>query len=1553
MILVSLFVQSYKSQITTFNYTGGSQNYVVPAGVTVICFTVSGAQGMRNAQGSNLGGLGGRVTGSMPVTPGQVLQINVGGGGLISSAGGFNGGGNGGIITTNCCPTSHAGGGGGASDIRIAPYGLANRVAVGGGGGGTGGNRVVGCAPGTGGGGGGGYFGGGGGGAYGGSPGAGGSQVAGGAGGASCCGCPLAPQPGAAGAAGQGGQGGNLGGCNNQAANNPGCAGGIGGALTGGIGPNCTGGTGCPSTWAGASGGGGSNFAGGAVIGPAHFAGVQAGHGQVIIQPNCCQTPTIVPVANPNPICAGKTATLTATGAGIGGTYTWTPGPINGSLVTVSPSVTTIYTVSGSNTLNCVGTQTIQLTVNPLPTVTPGSNSPVCSGGTINLTVNAASTYTWSGPNLFSSSLQNPNIINATTAMSGNYTVSVTNASGCTNSAVTNVTVNPTPTISPGNTGPYCAGATINLTVAANASYTWTGPSAFLNNNQNPTIANSSTVNGGVYTVTVTTTGGCNSTGTTNVIVNPAPTPTANSNSPVCLGSPLNLTGLGGTTYTWTGPNNYTSTLQNPSIPTASLANAGNYTLSVTNTNGCTNSVVINVVINGLPTITVTNPTVCLNSPFSLTASGGTAYAWSGPNAYNSNLQNPFFAAASNSLAGSYTVLVTSAQGCTNTSIANVSVVPLPTVSVAGTNTFCSQNFNGSPNSVILTASGAGSFNWTLPAGFNATPNLNSNIITVTGPLTAVQTVASMSVIGTSGTCTNSAVYSLTVMPNPTLTVLSGSMCAGFNVALSASGASTYTWSPGASLNTTFGPTVIANPSQTTVYNVIGSDAGCNSQSQTGTATVVVNPTVTIAPNSPTVCYGSTINLTAVGATNYTWTPNIAINTLNGPNVSVNPLTNQTYSVIGEQSTCTHVAVTTVTVISLPVVLVNTSAAYICMNNFNGSPNSVTLTASGANSYQWVGLSGLTPNNTSGSSIIAASIPPSVIGTGSVIGSVGTCSSMSTFSIPIMVNPIISATSNTMCFNSSAMISASGATNYFWSPANNLNTTTGSSVIANPIVTTVYSVFGSSLNCNSQSQTSTVTVIPNPSLTISPLNATICAGSTLPMMAAGATSYTWSPSASLDNSNTANVNATPNITTVYTVIGELNGCTSSTTRQVTVVPLPTLMAEANPPAICAGDKTTINANGAYTYTWSPIYGLSNPYSNQTIANPTITTVYTLIGNNGACTASLSVPVVVLPKPVMSLTSTNPKICKGSNTTIFASGAQNYIWSPQNGLNMLSSSAAIASPSVSTNYTIIGVNSSGSVSCVMTQEVFVQVVPNATASTSGSVSICRGESVRISAYGGDTYVWYPSTGLSNNLVPFPYASPSITTVYSANVSNGGMCSSVAQVTVNVHPYPEVNAGPDQTINLDEPMYLNATGTGTLTWVFGEGILCKDCPYTQIMPKNSSCYRIEAVNQFGCKATDEVCVEVTKDFNVYIPNVFTPNYDGINDEFMVYGTGIEEIEMIIFDRWGERLYTSKEQLKGWDGTFKGEMSKNDAYVYLINFKTIDGKKHTRTGHVTLMK
>jgi gliding motility-associated-like protein len=121
----------------------------------------------------------------------------------------------------------------------------------------------------------------------------------------------------------------------------------------------------------------------------------------------------------------------------------------------------------------------------------------------------------------------------------------------------------------------------------------------------------------------------------------------------------------------------------------------------------------------------------------------------------------------------------------------------------------------------------------------------------------------------------------------------------------------------------------------------------------------------------------------------------------------------------------------------------------------------------------------------------------------------------------------------------------------------------------------------------------------------------------------------------------------------------------------------------------------------------------------------------------------------------------------------------------------------------------------------------------------------------------------------------------------------------------------------------------------------------------MPKNSGIYRVEAINQYGCKAIDETAIEITNYYNIYIPNVFTPNADGNNDEFLVYGTGITELQMEIFDRWGEKLYTSNDQLKGWNGSYLDVLCKNDVYVYLIIFKTIDGKKHTKTGHVTILK
>ena len=300
----------------TFNFTGALQTWTVPAGVTSVDITAFGAQGNTNALGV-VGGLGGQATGTLAVTPGQVLNINVGGGGITSTSGGFNGGANAGVGAS--CVTAQGGGGGGASDVRIAPNGLADRVIVAAGGGGAGGNRVATCGRGTGGGGGGGYYGGGGGAGW---PSAsvtvplGGTQVAGGAGGTSTF---AAINNGFAGVLGLGGNGGEEVG-SNQAGSGTASSGGIGGGLTGGNGTY-------PGNFVGQSGAGGSSYTGGVTAG-ATTPGLQTGNGQVTItyigSTTCTGTPrTFTYTVNPTPvasitpagpvtICQGSSVTLTA-----------------------------------------------------------------------------------------------------------------------------------------------------------------------------------------------------------------------------------------------------------------------------------------------------------------------------------------------------------------------------------------------------------------------------------------------------------------------------------------------------------------------------------------------------------------------------------------------------------------------------------------------------------------------------------------------------------------------------------------------------------------------------------------------------------------------------------------------------------------------------------------------------------------------------------------------------------------------------------------------------------------------------------------------------------------------------------------------------------------------------------------------------------------------------------------------------------------------------------------------------------------------------------------
>jgi gliding motility-associated-like protein len=702
--------------------------------------------------------------------------------------------------------------------------------------------------------------------------------------------------------------------------------------------------------------------------------------------------------------------------------------------------------------------------------------------------------------------------------------------------------------------------------------------------------------------------------------------------------------------------------------------------------------------------------------------------------------------------------------------------------------------------------------------------------------------------------------------------------------------------------------------------------------------TCINGPTqISVAPNTLT----NTIQWTGPGIVGSSSTPTITVNATGVYSVLINNSVN----------TCTGTA--SVMISQTPTLVIASTTNTMCSFSSNGSLNSVSLTASGATTYTWTGFSGMT--NTAGSSnnpnISFTPIPGFTTGSVSLVGVNGPCSNTVSYNISIIPNPTITVTSASVCQGLGNQLVANGATNYNWSPATGLSATSGATVIANTNTTSVYSIIGNSLGCNSTTETSTLTVVPNPTVTVSPLTNTICAGGNMNLTANGATTYNWAPNTGLSTTTGAIVNASPASTTNYTVIGSAASCTGSAVYQVSVIIVPNLITTVSEPIICNGNTSNLNANGASNYVWSPSTGLSAPVGAFVVASPAVTTNYTVAGFNGVCTATATILLEVVQRPNLTISSPEYQICYGNSTPIYAAGAQNYTWSPSTGLSSTTNSVVVATPVANVNYTVVGYNQLGNVVCPQQMSYSIIVVPISIPVVSPSVAICEGVKTTLTASGGNTVLWTPTVGLNNASGGGVVASPSVSTMYTVDVSSDGFCGAKETIFVKVNPNPNVTAGRDTTINLDQPMFLSATGTGTMTWTDGEAIMCSVCPNSQIFPQRNSCYTIETINEFGCKAKDEMCIEVTIDFGIWVPNAFTPNGDGINDEFLMSGYNVSDVGMEIFDRWGEKLFTSKELTTGWQGTFKGQPCEQAVYVYKITYKGLDGKKVNKTGHVTL--
>jgi gliding motility-associated-like protein len=918
-----------------------------------------------------------------------------------------------------------------------------------------------------------------------------------------------------------------------------------------------------------------------------------------------------------------------------------------------------------------------------------------------------------------------------------------------------------------------CATQTITLTANGSTpgslTYTWSGPGIVSGINNQTVQVNAA----GVYTVLLKSCPGGTSMATFTVLNGPSVlTLTVNPSGALrCLpASAITLSASGATNYTWSPSASLSSSTG--AVVSASPGSTTIYTVSGV-TGLCTGSTMVTITVGTTPTLTNTggNPTICAGTPTTLSLSGATNYTWSpGGMTGATATVNPSSTTA-------YTIIGANGN-CTSAINVTVTVLSVPVLSASASPTVICQG-----SSSTLTANNSTAYVWN-PGNF-------------TGPTVFVSPTVNTTytVVGTNSLgCSSTSLVAVNVNLNPTITVSppSPTICAGRSQTLTAGGASTYTWSPG---NFTTSA-IVVTPGTNTAYTVQGRQNNCPGNT---TVQVVVSPSpaisATASPNS--ICAMSSSTITASGANTYTWQPGGAT----GFSVIVSPSVSSIYTVTGTDILgCTGSATASISIINPPIVSISANPNPVC----NGS--TTTLTASGASNYSWQ------PGGSTSSLIV---VSPTTSTTYTLIGYASSgCSATTVMSLSVLPSPTVSvqASPSVICVGSSATLTAFGAANYTWLPG----PLTGSSVVVSPSLATLYSVAGtSSLGCTSFSNiviivqpTPTLTAFGSTSLMVSASSLSLCQGqsATLTATGLGATSYNWMPG----NLPGQTIIITPLTSVVYTVTAtNFQGCGTSKTVSIAVSPPPVINVISSPSVICPGQSVVFSASGASTYTWYP-----GQLTGSTVTvTPSSGGVYTVVAGANGCTSAALTSIAMLAGISPTVTTTNAVICAGEIVLLQAGGGITYSWNPSSSVNSPTSPAVLASPTITTIYTVTSSGNPGSCGGTATLEIIVYLSPTLTVPL-GTPTACQGNSLALSANGAISYTWAPG----NLNGPSITVTPTANTNYTVSGSNGNDCKASAVIHVSVIPGPALSLiSTATTICLGLSDTLNVSGALNYTWL----------------------------------------------------------------------------------------------------------------------------------------
>ena len=1034
--------------------------------------------------------------------------------------------------------------------------------------------------------------------------------------------------------------------------------------------------------------------------------------------------------------------------------------------------------------------------------------------------------------------------------------LTITDANGCTDSSTRPAYIQltkPTAAFVTSNTFP-CSAASVTFTNTGNngASFDWNFGDGTTANAVSATKIFAAT---GTYNVRLISTGtsGCKDTVSHLVVVDthmPFAKFTVSDSIASCPPLAVQFTAASGTgiTYLWKFGNGATATTANPSTL---YSTAATFTakLIATNANGCVDSTTKTIKVDGpAGTLSYTPIAGCAPLPVTLTvnATGTVSYTYDFDNGITQTI-------TANTVAYTYpvggifkpVVILSNGVGC------NVAIDALDTIKISSLKAgFIASATSLCPGKTVqFTDTSVSQFGtllnrlWDFGDGTTATTVNPIKTYTVPGTYTVKLRLSN-------GSCTDSTTKTITVFPSLVQGVsTNATVCIGTSATLNSSGASSYVWSPGATLSCTTCASPTATPAATTVYTVIATAAnGCSDTDQI-TVMVAPKPPVSAGPDVA-ICTGAAANLLASGAASYSWNPDSTLTCTPCAAPAATPATTTSYVVTGTSAAgCTAKDTVIVTVNSGLVLTTNGPSKTICAGS------TVGLTVSGATGYTWspaAGLSCTTCGNPTASP--ASTTTYTITGNGT-----NSCPGAATITVIVNPLPVVSVAPNptALCAGASASLVASGASSYLWTPATGLSCTACAVPTAAPASTITYTVTGTNANGCMATATVPVTVNPLPTVTAITSQSNPCAGALVTLTAGGAVTYVWSPAAGLSCTTCATPTTTATTNVTYTVTGtNAAGCTATASVAVDVSPLPILTT--TPAVICAGGSTVLAVSGASTYVWSPATGLSCTTCAAPTAAPVSTATYTVAGTNAlGCTASKTLLVTVNPLPVITVTPNPAVVCAGSSIPLTASGSASYSWSPATGLSCTNCASPTATPAATTAYIVTGTGSNG---CTATATVPVTVspIPVVTATASQS-NPCSGTPVTLTAGGATSYAWSPATGLSCANCASPAATPAATTTYTVTGTTAGGCTATASVTITVKPLPALVTAP-ATICMGGSVPLSVSGASVYVWSPATGLSCTACASPTASPASTTTYTVTGTSANGCTTTQTLLVTV---------------------------------------------------------------------------------------------